>query len=123
MVEQIVASDISIPTPLESSGEEPEENKAVDIGQCNEFQLPSSCTAEQLEALMDDINAKRGMHLKIAADEVERIDTPVIEMLIATAKLWRNESSELEISAMSEAFDNSLGLLGIEKSELESGGF
>ena len=122
MVEQIVASDVSLPTPLEGLSEEPAENNAVDIGQCNEFQLPKSCTGDQLEALMDEMNTKRGMHLRLDASEVDRIDTPVIEMLIAAAKLWRNESSELEVSAMSESFGNSLELLGIEKTELESGG-
>lgn len=83
--------------------------------------LPAKLLSDAGDKLSGDILSRRGADLQIAADKVERIDTPCIEILIAAAQLWRKDDQQLLIKDKSAEFKAALETLGIAPTLLEHG--
>jgi len=85
------------------------------------LELSEKTTSEDVPAIVSVILENRKKNLVIEAGKVERIDTPFLEALLATSKLWLNDGFSIEIVNVTEAFENCIKLLGISLSELEVG--
>lgn len=85
------------------------------------FDLPSVLSSDNLEAIIEEIMARRDSDLMINAAEVERIDTPCVEALIAAANLWAKDDRPLTYTEKSPQFQSALEILGIDMSSLEHG--
>ena len=77
---------------------------------------------EDAEAFANEILQMRSATLTVDASEVTKIDTPCIEVLMSAQKLWSDDHCILSYSEMSEAFENAIGSIGIERAQLEAGG-
>ncbi len=86
---------------------------------CFLLALSEKNTSEDVPALIGELLENRKINLVIEADKVEQIDTPFIEVLVATSKLWLSDGFSVEINNASEAFENCIKLLGISLSKLE----
>ncbi len=99
---------------LEPDGvESPVEDK------CFLLALSDKNTSEDVPTIIGELLENREVNLVIEAGKVERIDTPFIEVLVATSKLWLSDGFSVEINNASEAFESCIKLLGISLSELE----
>lgn len=75
-----------------------------------------------------DLNAATGVHkqliglkgnsVEIDASDVRKSGAQCIQVLMAAKKTWDADDKSLVIGAMSEAFENTLKLLGISGEEL-----
>lgn len=55
----------------------------------------------------------RGRNLVVDASAVERAGVQCIQVLIAAARAWEADSRTFTVSAISEAFRKTLGLVGV----------
>ena len=83
--------------------------------------LPESLPGEAAANVADVLLSARVHPLQIDASKVERIDTPVIQVLLSAASLWREDGIAMQVSAQSGIFEENLLTLGLNASELEVG--
>ncbi len=97
----------------------PADVKSPAVDESYLLELSAKTTSEDVPAIVDQLLANRGKNLVIEAGKVERIDTPFIEVMVATSKLWLSDGKSIEIANVTEAFESYLELLGISLSKLE----
>lgn len=88
----------------------------------NKFELPESSASETAGGLAQSLLDLRGQHLLIDASGVERIDTPCLQVLLGAAKQWVEDGVKLTLETPSEAFENSISLLGLTMEQFETEG-
>jgi len=86
------------------------------------FELPETSASERAGALTDTLLQMRGQNLAIDASNVVRIDTPCLQVLMASAKQWGEDGVNLKLEAPSDAFESSIGLLGLTIEQFETTG-
>lgn len=85
------------------------------------LRLAAVSTSEDAEVLAEQILVQRGKNLVVDAGDVERFDTPCVEVLIAASRLWSSDGFSIELGSISQSFENGLETLGIGKYNLEAG--
>ena len=92
-----------------------------DAGSADTFKLPADLRGENAGELADQLLEKRGGDLVLDVCELERIDTPCVQVLLSAAQLWRDDANSIKIGGQSEVFEATLGLLGIDLDRIEVG--
>lgn len=85
------------------------------------LRLAAVSTSEDAEILAERILKQRGENLIIDTGDVERFDTPCVEVLIAASRLWSADGFSIELGSLSNPFESCLGALGIARYNLETG--
>ena len=83
--------------------------------------LPESITGENAEALIEELLALQNNNLDIDAGNVVRLDTPCIEVFLAAKKLWERDRCQVQFSQPSSSFNETISVLGLEQTDLETG--
>jgi len=86
-----------------------------------QIKMPKRVTGEEAQDLVDEILALRNNKLKIIVADVERFDTPCLEVLLAAAKLWSVDECSLIYSDISEQFEVIISELGLKQTDFETG--
>ena len=83
--------------------------------------LPETLTGESAEALIEELLAQQNNNLDIDAGSVVRLDTPCIEVFLAAKKLWERDRCQVQFSQPSSSFNETISVLGLEQTDLETG--
>lgn len=93
-----------------------------DAGEADDSQLVSlaaETTGEEARRFAERLLEHRFNDLVIEAGEVQRIDTPCLEVLISTARRWSADGRRIEYRNGSQAFRQCLEALGLSLSFFE----
>jgi len=75
--------------------------------------LPPALDLRAAGALVTNFNAARGNHVTIDASKVEKIGTQCVQVLLSAQVTWARDGVPLALANPSEAFLESLDILGI----------
>lgn len=112
LVSEIEALDEVIPAP---------EVSAESGGQAETYKLAANLRGEDAAGLAGDLLELRGSNLILDIRELERIDTPCVQVLISAADLWRADQCSITIDGQAEVFEATLGLLGTNPDRIQAG--
>ncbi len=90
-------------------------------GQASRFELSANLSGEKTAEFADHLLELRGKNLILDISELERIDTPCVQVLLSAARLWRDDECSITLDGRSEVFEATLGLLGIDQDRIEVG--
>lgn len=82
-------------------------------GEPSILKLPETLDLNAATAVHEQLVKLKGNEIEIDASEVKKSGAQCIQVLIAAKKTWDAENKSLLIGTMSEAFENTLKLLGI----------
>lgn len=112
LVSEIEVSEELIATP-EPSGE--------GEGQAETYKFAANLRGEDAAEFAGQLLEMRGRNLVLDVSELERIDTPCVQVLMSAAQLWRGDECSITIDGQADAFETTLGLLGINPDRIEVG--
>lgn len=82
------------------------------------MQLPEILDAPAAAALRDGLLKLRGAPLTLDASGVQRISTPVVQVLMAAARSWARDGLAFQVGSASPAFSAARRVLGLSASQL-----
>jgi chemotaxis protein CheX len=82
--------------------------------------LPARLDLTQAEALLQACRARRGQPLCIDAGGVGHLGALCLQVLLATAKDWRQHGLDLQITPRSAGFDAALDRFAVSLCDLQS---
>lgn len=68
----------------------------------------------EASVLHGQLTNMRGEDVKIDASEVERVGVQCVQVLLAAAKTWEADSKNFVFEKVSEAFEKTMQLIGID---------
>lgn len=83
--------------------------------------LPETLSGAAAASVADLILSTRSAPLEIDAAAVGRIDTPCIQVLLAAARLWREDGVALSLTGRSQTFNDNFATLGLSADTLDLG--
>ncbi|HRO16474.1 MAG TPA: STAS domain-containing protein [Paracoccus sp. (in: a-proteobacteria)] len=84
--------------------------------------LPGRLDATAAAPLRETLMSLRGAALDLRADQVERIGTPPLQVLLSAAATWRADGCRLRLTDPSEALDEAVRTLGLALDDLTAEG-
>lgn len=84
--------------------------------------LNSRLDATAATSLLNALLTKRGAPLDLRVDQVERITTPALQVLLSAAVTWRADGHRLRLTSSSEALAEAVRTLGLTLGDLTSEG-
>ncbi len=112
LVSEIDVSEELIAIPESSEGDE---------GQAETYKLAANLRGEDAAELAGHLLELRGRNLVLDICELERIDTPCVQVLLSAAQLWRGDECSITIDGQAEVLETTLGLLGINPDRIQVG--
>lgn len=89
-------------------------------GEHGSFKLPVVLDLNEATALHGKLMSLRGNALVIDASAVERAGTQCVQVLLAGAKAWEEDKKPFSFAKMSDAFQKTLQLIGINIDHLQA---
>lgn len=91
-------------------------------GEQGSLKLPAVLDLNEATALHGKLMSLRGNALVIDASAVERAGTQCVQVLLAGAKVWEEDKKPFSVAQVSEAFQKTLQLIGINVDQLVAQG-
>ena len=77
------------------------------------FQLPEKATPEDFAALKEFLIAHHWQPVQISAQNLRKVDTLMLQYLLAVARAWASRNLDFEVTEVSVAVDRMLHGLGV----------
>ena len=85
------------------------------------LQLPEVVDLNGLQQLAGELLSFRGSDLLADASQVRRIGGQGIQVLLSAVATWREDGLKLRVDSPSQAFNDAIDVLGIDRAELSEG--
>ncbi|UYV38619.1 STAS domain-containing protein [Rhodobacteraceae bacterium D3-12] len=85
------------------------------------IKLPARLDYAACEHLAEALDAARGQAVQIAAQDVSRLGTMPVELLLRARLRWQAEGRGFGLGQTSEAFDAGIAMLGLTRAQFETG--
>ena len=82
------------------------------------LKLPSVLDLNAASRLHEQVLALKGKDIAVDASDVIRVGAQCIQILLSAARSWQADSLAFAVSQTSDAFENTLQLLGISDESL-----
>ncbi|MCJ8308579.1 MAG: STAS domain-containing protein [Rhizobiaceae bacterium] len=98
-------------------------SKGKQAGEADAFciELPSELMGDYALQLKDEILACEANSLEIDASQVNRIDTPCIEVLLAAKLYFEKNQRAMLLRSVSDQFQSLISVLGLIRTDFETG--
>ena len=77
------------------------------------FQLPEKAMPEDFAALKEFLIAHHWQPVQVSAQNLQKVDTLMLQYLLAVARAWAGRNLDFEVTEVSAAVDRMLHRLGV----------